>query len=542
MRLLSVLVLALLLVPGAGAASVEGLLLFPQGVLAEGEVDLSSSWGVLDLTQAAQASRRVHLQAVSAEGYLVTRENEFVGYGESGAQTGPVRFENESVVIGSGALEGIRCSLGCTVLLFAEGPEGKVGVMGRASGALGVVAEARVYARGISSEPARDSFYYRVEPGWVAATVGRAGPGAPMPLGGGEAHASGRLALYVQDAVLQWRTENGTQTIDLTNRTRPHEDALGQASLKQWVGQRHMLLHLSGASLAAEPGLEAVLMGTDATLRVEGTVRAPAANGHLLVGGNRFDVSDEAVDLRGAFVSAPEPQVPFAAGGPLALDAFVGFPVEGEATRIAIGGRLVDISARRVEATTAATMTGLSLATLLLGAALYAKSGAAASLYMRVRGTTLLRNDNRRLVYETVRAQPGVTLAELVRTTGLTQVVVRHHLRMLEAHLYVVIRGEGRLRCCFAMDARADPESTSLHMVLKDATRRRIAEILVRSPMPLTQAALSEAAGVSRRLVSHHLARLEEAGLVEGSGGTPRGYVPSVALVRFLEGGALAAT
>jgi predicted transcriptional regulator len=130
-------------------------------------------------------------------------------------------------------------------------------------------------------------------------------------------------------------------------------------------------------------------------------------------------------------------------------------------------------------------------------------------------------------VYEAIRARPVRTVAELTRDTALNEIVVRHHVRMLEQHRLVARRPMGRFRAYVAVDGSAGPLPPE---ALRDETRRAIAQLLAESPLPLTQKSIAQRCGVSTRLVSYHLARLERDGLAAGNGTTPRLYRAAGAL------------
>ena len=514
------LLLALLLLPGAWAAGVSGDLRFPEGAALHGEVEVSAAEGAFDLAPAVRAGRPLSLRVASAEGYLVSERHEHRGGETVGVFGGAPETRNRSVTLPAGVLSNLTCGGQCRVLLVAEGPA-TLGLAGRAAGPVGVATEPRLYARGATGGPSEDAFRYRVEAGWTVASPRPLAEGPALVLAGGTPRAEGRLALVLLDASAEFLDDGGA-TRRLSARTTTGADA-GPAGipLARQVTFRHLVLHLDDARLAAPPGAEAVLLAPAPDLRVAGTLRAPRAEGVLVVDGARHDLAGRSLDLSGDLHARPGGDPPSVGAISSATGVPLRGPLEGEASRLLVGGREVPLAPAPAPAS--AVAVGVSLLGLL--AALVAlKAGAATPLYLRVTRTHLLRNDNRRLVYETVRARPGVTVAELVRVTGLAEMVVRHHVRMLEAHRHLVLRGTGKVRGCFALDGAVDPQDATLHLILKDPTRRHLARLLAQAPQPLTQSELAEAAGISRRLVSHHLARLEEAGLVGSTGSVPRVY------------------
>ncbi|HWH08191.1 MAG TPA: winged helix-turn-helix transcriptional regulator, partial [Candidatus Thermoplasmatota archaeon] len=162
-----------------------------------------------------------------------------------------------------------------------------------------------------------------------------------------------------------------------------------------------------------------------------------------------------------------------------------------------------------------------------------------APLYHRLGPSDVLANANRRRIYEAVRARPGASVVELVAAVGLSRILVRHHLKMLEAHK-LVRATVWRRRRTYAV---AGSEAGRAACELKDATRRRVAAALARAGRA-TQKQLAQELGISQRLVSYHLARLEASALVRAEGKAPRTYVATDVLVLALarEEGAAAAS
>jgi predicted transcriptional regulator len=116
-----------------------------------------------------------------------------------------------------------------------------------------------------------------------------------------------------------------------------------------------------------------------------------------------------------------------------------------------------------------------------------------------------------------------------VGAVGLSRVLVRHHLRMLEAHR-LVRATVWRRRRTYAL---AGAGSGLAACELKDETRRRVASAVAHFG-GATQKDLARALGLSQRLVSYHLARLGDSALVRAEGRNPRVYVGTPALAHAL--------
>lgn len=194
--------------------------------------------------------------------------------------------------------------------------------------------------------------------------------------------------------------------------------------------------------------------------------------------------------------------------------------LRGSATLVLVAG------SRVAEARTdlAPYYAGAAVAALLLAALAYLQHVAWAPLYSRISRSRVLANPNRLAVYEAIRARPGMNPSDLSREVGLARVVVQHHLRMLAAHQLVTSRASGRQLAYFAPEDLPSVGELEAQETLRDPTRRRIADELRGAPGGLTQAELTERTGIPQRLVSYHLAKLQEKGLAEGDRGFPQRY------------------
>lgn len=97
---------------------------------------------------------------------------------------------------------------------------------------------------------------------------------------------------------------------------------------------------------------------------------------------------------------------------------------------------------------------------------------------------------------------------------------------MLAAHrLITTRRAEGRLNH-YPTESPPDPARIGEGLALRSEARRRLVRLVEERPGQ-TQRELADATGLSQRLVSYHLARLEEKGLIAWEGANPRRYKPA---------------
>lgn len=120
-----------------------------------------------------------------------------------------------------------------------------------------------------------------------------------------------------------------------------------------------------------------------------------------------------------------------------------------------------------------------------------------------------LTNDIRKRIFDQILATPGVHIAGIVDRTGIPRSTVRYHLRVLEDADVVdseTLQGKHRYG-----PAGAD---LAIAAAYRDAPARETLDAVDRFE-PVTVTGLANELGLAPSTVSHHLDRLEEAGLVE---------------------------
>jgi predicted transcriptional regulator len=128
----------------------------------------------------------------------------------------------------------------------------------------------------------------------------------------------------------------------------------------------------------------------------------------------------------------------------------------------------------------------------------------------------------RRLLHACVKANPGIGLRELARTTGIPPTSVAHHLTILKRHGLIT---EGRSgRCCFFLDASMEIQKARAAAMQRDTALREVLDWLAAHPEAPQIDILTamEDLGWSRSTTQYRLRRLAGAGLVSASGHTGR--------------------
>lgn len=486
----------------------------------EGRADVSAAIGTFDLEPAVRADEPFLLTWARAHAYVVSRNSS-----EMAAHS-----TNHTFALGEGGLTRLHCGAACVAVLFAPDPDtGRVHYRGGASGALLPRTTPWTTSLG-NAHGQQDAFLHTVPVGSFAF-----GPEG-LRMQDARAGAEGTLVLVLYDGTIDVRTARGEQTLRFQRTESPTFVVAGQPVGKTFTSS-FAVVTFEGARFETREGTAITLQTPVPDVRVEGTLGVSRALGELRVDGKRYAVADTSVLLDGSLSLRPIPH-----SETLSTDALSsrvpGMEGGGRASRVVIGGTLV----LRPE-WTAHEATGVSTLLVALAAMLYfARDLVLTPLYSRIKTSHVLSNENRRLLHEAVVRHPGATVSDLARELGIARGVVQHHLRMLEVHAFVTVRRNGWQAAYFPAGLAPSEASLQIDRVLADESRRRVAGAIAASPMPLTQKELAHLCGLSLRLVSYHVAKLEETGLVAAEGALPRRYRPTPPLAeRFPEEGAASA-
>lgn len=514
-RRIAFLLLAILLVPGAVAAGTHAASgrLLAEGVDLRGRVVLEGE-GLLEV-EPGDAGEALDVSfGRLAEGWLVHRTRENVHLGLPGAD-GPSVLEPSATNVsiraeGEGRVENLRCGPRCLVALYAVPGEGLVGASGVADATFVPAQKARNVSTSTPGNSPWSQFLYALPPGTLEATS--------AGLDGARASVSGRIGLVVSDATFDLVDADGRRTVDARSGPETTREAAGRTVTFR-NHTRHAVLLLDGPRITLAPDASFRLgFPAGAQAQLDGALDSHDATGALLVDAQRHPLDHEHLFMEGTLT--------------LRLQPTQGDSPHAHAWRTQVEGRVTTILLSGVDVTPAIPLRAKGVGTsvaLGLGIALLARL-LLVPLFHRLGPMDVLGNANRRRVYEEVRARPGVSVAELVASVGLARVLVRHHLRMLETHRLVRATAWRRRRTYAVVGEEAGRAACEL----KDPTRRRVAAAIARSGRA-TQKDLVGALGLSQRLVSYHLARLEDSGLVRTEGKNPRSYVATDALARAVE-------
>ena len=509
------LVLLALLAPLAAAegTSIEGDLRFPDGARVRGSLEVDAAKALLDLSPAAGADETL-LAWTRASGRVVEKTWTHVPLLGGDVGVRPRDAREERLEAGPGSLARLACRPGCAVVLFTEGVAGAtMGLEAEdADAALAWLRAPRTFLAGFPNQS--ESFTRVAAAGWSAfdADAPRLGP---------------RVGLFLWNVTGELRTADGARPFEAGVSRRP----VGAAA--EEVTTRFLVLELEDPRLLA-PTPGATLLAEAPEVRLAGALTAPRAEGTLRADGRPVDLAGRSLAAEGDLLLRPRGDpatlAPLAVQDPRS-EAALTARLHGDAARLAVGGA-------EAAAPPPARQAGAGAAALLvLLAALWGLKHALLSpFYTRIDPGRVLENPTRARLHALVRASPGLTPADLVRLTGSARVVVDHHLRVLASHGHLVARRGRRRIAYFPTDEAPDEAVHARVETLTDPTRRRLARLVLEGACA-TQKELAERAGVRARLVSHHLGRLEEAGLVAVEPSMPRRYRPTERLREAMKEG-----
>lgn len=135
-------------------------------------------------------------------------------------------------------------------------------------------------------------------------------------------------------------------------------------------------------------------------------------------------------------------------------------------------------------------------------------------MYRRIRAGAVLENPQRKVIYDRVLAQPGLTPGDLRAATRLHYTTCIHHLRVLSEQGLVMVKRLGGSIRCYENHNRYGVVESRLLAAARSATARGLLREALRSP-DVTPADAAERLGVARSTVKHHMDRLAAWGLLE---------------------------
>lgn len=140
--------------------------------------------------------------------------------------------------------------------------------------------------------------------------------------------------------------------------------------------------------------------------------------------------------------------------------------------------------------------------------------GAGVPLFSRIAKDDILDHPLRSEIFEAIKASPGIHISALSRTVDAGWGTTIHHLRKLQEKELVAVRTVNNQKCYFHNGGNITRSAWTQIPELKHDTANKIAQYILSRPLsPVTS--VSTDLGLSPSLVSHHVRKLERAGVVE---------------------------
>jgi DNA-binding MarR family transcriptional regulator len=261
------------------------------------------------------------------------------------------------------------------------------------------------------------------------------------------------------------------------------------------VGEGSLVVHAHGA--------RALAFSRAPSIHVLGAASLPAALGDLALGAARVPLRGEGAQFAGDVWLRAQPSEQ---AGPGARR----MQVSGSIDSFAVDGRLVELTPRVPGEAALAAAAALGLASPLLKP-LAGRVGAL--FYARIPPSEVLGSGPRRGLFELMQAEPGLSASELAQRRGLSWGAAVHHLETLRRNGFATSARFGRYRRWFAAGG-FDEARKSQVAVLRNAVTARVAQAVLAAPGS-SQKRLAVRLGMTPQATHWHLARLEQAGLVE---------------------------
>ena len=136
--------------------------------------------------------------------------------------------------------------------------------------------------------------------------------------------------------------------------------------------------------------------------------------------------------------------------------------------------------------------------------------------YRKVGQNAILWNRNRREIFASIAANPGVRFTALERLTGIKEGTLKYHLLILEAKRRIVSFGSGRSLRYFENNGRYNELEKKVFFHLQNPTTRRILEILAASP-EVSRKDIAGIMGIAGPSITWHTKRLKGDGIISTS-------------------------
>jgi DNA-binding MarR family transcriptional regulator len=134
--------------------------------------------------------------------------------------------------------------------------------------------------------------------------------------------------------------------------------------------------------------------------------------------------------------------------------------------------------------------------------------------FSRIQGSDVLQHPLRDEIFNLIQAHPGIHASQIARETGAGWGTVTHHLDKLQKATLVTTRSVNNQKCYFEQGGKVSRSEMTIAGALKGDTASNIAAFVTAHPMT-SQKQLAESTGLSAALVSFHVKKLANLGVLE---------------------------
>jgi predicted transcriptional regulator len=129
-------------------------------------------------------------------------------------------------------------------------------------------------------------------------------------------------------------------------------------------------------------------------------------------------------------------------------------------------------------------------------------------LYQRINRMVKINNQRRRLIYETIRKEPGIHFSALMKDLDLKPGVASYHINRLEKDELIKSHQDGMYRRFYLYD-----EKVEMRLRLSDL-QKLILDTIKEEP-GISQIDISKAIGKSKVVINYHVRFLRDLGVLE---------------------------
>ncbi|MDD5503002.1 MAG: winged helix-turn-helix transcriptional regulator [Candidatus Thermoplasmatota archaeon] len=134
-------------------------------------------------------------------------------------------------------------------------------------------------------------------------------------------------------------------------------------------------------------------------------------------------------------------------------------------------------------------------------------------LFTRIPREEILQNETRRQIYSAIQRNPGINMSQLSQQLNIGWGTTVHHVKKLEEATKIHAENMNNERCFFENGGTFSKESMVKTAALKDGTAKSIFGFIEKNP-GTSQKRICESLGVRPSLVSWHVTKLEQEGII----------------------------